>query len=188
MADKKQYTVNSGFDLGALSLEISEYLKNTQKLETQSFESNNEYIVQAREASAWKKFSGMDTATTVKLTLSNNILTAEIGKGKWLDKVAGAAVAWFVFAPILVTTAIGVYKQSKLPQSIFAQINDYVNRTILTASQNYQFITCKECGASVISSSAFCSSCGCKLTSNCSSCGSAIKTGERFCRSCGHAV
>ncbi len=184
MADIRHYAVDSGFQLPALTEILLFELKENRKLEAQVFTDKNASIIQARETSDLKKLSGMNLAITIKIDLNEGHLKVEIGQGKWLDKVGGTTAALFLFAPLLITTAIGTYKQVKLPMQLFSIIEQYAASSNVTPQIPLADILCPYCGEKS-SGNIFCSKCGKKLTASCPSCGAELQLNERFCRKCG---
>ena len=72
------------------------------------------------EGSLLRTVTGMSSCATLKLTVSGDDLDVEVMAGKWLDKVGVAVVSWFVLWPILVTAAIGAFRQKSFLDRVYA--------------------------------------------------------------------
>ena len=88
---------------------------NCQNIPTEE----NEILLQISQKGSWRKFVGMATALNVSFRLKENMVTVEIGAGKWIDKAAAGTVSLFVLWPLAVTAGIGAWQQMKLPEKIF---------------------------------------------------------------------
>lgn len=91
---------------------------DSQKLNTE----NQSLLIQIKKRGSWREYVGMDTTLNVLFQYSNEILTVEIGAGKWADKAAAGAVGFFFLAPLAITAGIGMWDQMKMPDKIF----DYI--------------------------------------------------------------
>jgi hypothetical protein len=186
MADIRNYQVDEAFDLPAFAESLRDFIASQFKLETQVLGGDGSYVIQSRETKAWKKYSGMDLATTIKAELGHGLLTVELGQGKWMDKAAGAAVGWFLFWPALVPAAIGAFQQARLPKTIF----DYIDRYLAGSGNGRQGssepnIRCTGCSASIPFGVAFCPQCGHKMSEECPVCHAVLAVSDVFCRNCG---
>jgi hypothetical protein len=157
MPDIRSYMIPATFDLPAFSSFLRQHMTNELKLETQSISGDSGVILQGREQSTVKRFVGMDKAITVKISISDQLMNVEVGQGKWIDKAAGAAVAWFLFWPAIVTTAIGTVQQAQLPGKIFAFIQDCVS---MHRKESQPKKACGHCGSAMNADDIFCRSCG----------------------------
>jgi hypothetical protein len=81
-------------------------------------------LIQVSQPGGWRKFVGMSTALNVILDQQGDDLTVEIGAGQWIDKAAAGAVSLFVLWPLAVTAAIGALNQMKMPQRVFARVDE----------------------------------------------------------------
>lgn len=145
---------------------IQQYLENELSLETQMIEAPKGMFLQVREKKKWKKYTGMGVALSVKLSASSDLLVVEFVESKWLDKAAAEAAGLFLFAPLFVTGAIGIYRQSNLHKKILKVINTYVetNEADIHKCADLDFSRkCSHCGAIVESDSEFCNECGGKI-------------------------
>ncbi|HLO89004.1 MAG TPA: hypothetical protein VK203_28905 [Nostocaceae cyanobacterium] len=69
---------------------------------------------------------GLSSALNIVLRYHNNILTVEIGAGKWADKAIVGTISMFVLCPLAFTAAYGAWQQKKLPQRTFDFIQQYI--------------------------------------------------------------
>ena len=192
MADAKVYK------LGALTLddvarELEDYLRFQKNLETEGVaQAENIYFIQARQTDGWKKFAGMDKAVQVKLTVHGERLTVDIGAGRWVDKLGAATVGYLIFAPLMITAAIGAIGQEKLPQEIFG----FVERLTMLHGQPVMDImdtapetahVCAVCRSPLPAGARFCAGCGAPVQARrtCPGCGTEVSEGARFCSDCG---
>jgi hypothetical protein len=64
----------------------------------------------------------MATSLNIVFTQSVDMMTVEIGAGKWIDKAAVGTVSMFILWPLAVTAGIGAWEQMKMPDKVF----DYI--------------------------------------------------------------
>ena len=125
MADAKVFRMDSSITLEDVAYALEDFLRTQKRLETEGVaQSESSYFIQARQTESWKKFIGMDQAIQVRLSVYGDMLTVDLGAGRWVDKLGAATVGYIVFAPLLITAVIGAIGQQKLPQEIF----DFVQR------------------------------------------------------------
>lgn len=191
MADAKVYKLGA-LTLADVARELEDYLRFQKNLETEGVaQAENIYFIQARQTEGWKKLAGMDKAVQVKLTAHQGCLTVDIGAGRWVDKLGAATVGYLVFAPLMITAAIGAIGQDKLPQEIFS----FVERLTLLHGQPVLDImdaapgpaVCAACGSSLPAGARFCPGCGAPagVGRTCPGCGAEVGEGARFCPGCG---
>ena len=192
MADAKVYKLG-GLTLDDVARELEDYLRFQKNLETEGVaQAENIYFIQARQTDGWKKFAGMDKAVQIKLTAHEGSLTVDIGAGRWVDKLGAATVGYLIFAPLMITAAIGAIGQEKLPQEIF----DFVERLTMLHGQPVMNImelvpdaapVCAVCQSPFPAGARFCPGCGAPLQvkRTCPGCGAEVGQGARFCISCG---
>lgn len=109
-----------------VAMYICNFLEISEKMETQCLTSfNDEYIIQGRTTHhKQKKLLGMDKAIVIKINpIGNDFFSIDIGEGKWADKGVALAAAWFLFAPLVITSGIGIYKQKTLPTKILNEVS-----------------------------------------------------------------
>lgn len=144
----------------------------------------------------------MDQATQVQIFQSTpDTITVNVRAGKWMDKAAAAGVDAIVFAPLLATAAFGAFKQQKLPQEIFSEIEDFIRSggKSVTASmgaslaaKNKDTIICPNCHSENAKGTKFCPECGENLEKakekHCANCQTLISEDTKFCPECGTKV
>jgi TIR domain len=79
-------------------------------------------LLQIKKRGSWRDFVGMGTALNIAFSQSGDILTVEIGAGKWFDKAAVGTVSIFILWPLAVTAGLGAWEQMKMPDKIFTYI------------------------------------------------------------------
>ncbi|GAB4429476.1 MAG: hypothetical protein OHK0039_48110 [Bacteroidia bacterium] len=135
MANQTKSFAAPGLDLDGLVDDFCQWLENddykTQSLKTE--EGNT--LVQLEQRGGWRKFTGMSTALNVVFSLRDDNLNVEIGAGQWIDKIAGGTVGMLVLWPLAVTTAIGIWNQSQMPDKIFRFIGDQIRQTSARPTQ-----------------------------------------------------
>lgn len=193
MADSKVFRLRDGVTIAGIGREVEGFLRHEKELFVEGIESPDGYLVQAREQSTWKKITGLGKALQVQIIPSGTTdVLVNIGAGTWADKAGAAAVGAIVFAPLLVTSAVGAYLQNKLPDEIFDVIERYIMSGGHSARRNVTLertdplqTKCPSCGAMNPKSTKFCSGCGAKLAASCPSCGKDVEYGKKFCPYCG---
>lgn len=167
MADAKVFRMGGGLTLEDVAHALEDFLRTQKRLETEGVsQSETSYFIQARQTEGWKKFMGLDQAIQVRLSVYNDLLTVDLGAGRWVDKLGAATVGYIVFAPLLLTAAIGAISQERLPQEIF----DFVRRYTFLGKP-LDMDSCRESGA--------------QAGARCAACGAALPEGARFCPGCG---
>lgn len=132
------YTLTEGKTMEGMAAEI-EMLLRGQVMNVQTLELKQDaFIIQARARDGKLfQFMGSDLAITVRIKKrSEDTVTVEIGGGKWLDKIGGVAIAWFVAWPVLIMTAMSAYDQYKLPEKIQKRIQDYLYPDVQKIPEN----------------------------------------------------
>lgn len=198
MADAKVFRMGGNLTLEDVAYALEDFLRTQKRLETEGVsQSETSYFIQARQTEGWKKFVGMDQAIQVRLSVYGDMLTVDLGAGRWVDKLGAATVGYIVFAPLLITAAIGAIGQQKLPQEIF----DFVQRfTFMGKPLDINDFRepaqpepdagafCAACGAALPEGAKFCPACGkpAAKKSVCPVCGAAASVeGAKFCAECG---
>ena len=80
-------------------------------------------MLQIKKRGAWRDFVGMSTSLNIAFSQSDNVLTVEIGAGKWLDKAIAGTVSIFVLWPLAVTAGFGAWEQTRMPEKIFSYVS-----------------------------------------------------------------
>lgn len=199
MADTKVFRLSGNLTLEDVAHALEDYLQTQKHLETEGVsQSETSYFIQARQPENWKKFIGMDKAVQIRLQVYGDSLSVDLGAGRWVDKLGAATVGYIVFAPLLLTAAVGAISQSNLPQDIFdfiqryiflgkpLDINDFAPKAPEAPEEPAPL--CPSCGAALPEGAKFCPGCGKSAAQKrmCPVCGAAPAVeGARFCAECG---
>ena len=167
MADAKVFRMAANLTLEDVAYALEDFLRVQKHLETEGVsQSETSYFIQARQTDGWKTLLGMDQAIQVRLSVYSDMLTVDVGAGRWVDKLGAAVVGSIIFAPLMVTAAIGAIGQQKLPQEIF----DFVQRcTFMGRPLDINDFSGPEADAGP----------------RCAACGEVLPEGARFCPACG---
>ena len=97
---------------------------NSQDFDTQQIDADEDSVLlQIKKRGSWRDFVGMATSLNVVFhPEADDMLTVEIGAGKWVDKAAVGTVSLFLLWPLAITAGIGAWEQMNMPDRIF----DYV--------------------------------------------------------------
>ena len=193
MADAKVFRMDGSLTLEDVARALEDFLRTQKRLETEGVsQSETSYFIQARQPESWKKFVGMDKAIQVRLSVYGDMLTVDLGAGRWVDKLGAATVGYIVFAPLLITAAIGALRQDQLPQEIFSFVQrfTFLGKPLdMGAALESEGPCCAGCGAALPEGARFCPGCGRPAAKVCPVCGAAPSTADaRFCASCGAAL
>lgn len=209
MADARVYQLNDSIALEDVARALEDYFVRNKNMEAEGvFQGESAYFIQARQREDWKKFAGLDKAVQIRLTVHQGSLTVDVGAGRWVDKLGAAAVGYLLFAPLLITAAIGAIDQEQLPRDVF----DFVERYIILHGgpipgmaqpsapgwsepaspwdQSAPAAVCQNCRNPLPAGARFCSQCGQPVSEHkqCPQCGARAEAGARFCTSCGAAL
>ena len=197
MADAKVFRMDSSLTLEDVAHAVEDFLRTQKRLETEGVaQSESSYFIQARQTDGWKTLLGMDQAIQVRLSVYQDMLTVDLGAGRWVDKLGAATVGYVVFAPLLITAVIGAIGQQKLPQEIFDFVQRYtfigkpldINDFREQPSEEEPQSLCAACGATLPEGAKFCPACGkpAAQPKTCPVCGvSPTVEGAKFCSECG---
>lgn len=191
MSDSKVFKLIDDVTIEMVANGVECFLHDKKNLHAECVKTTEGYLVQAKQEESWKKFVGMDTAIQVHFIPTGDMVSVQIGSGKWVDKAGAAAAGMIVFAPLAVTAAIGAWNQKKLPEEIFNFIEQFImsgGKNVSVGSGNVVNsgeVLCPNCNTPNPSNSKFCISCGSKLTLECPNCGKPIPQGVKFCPECG---
>lgn len=198
MADSKIFKLIDGVTIDMVGRAVECFLRDKKGLTTEGTNSPEGYFVQARETEekSWKKFTGMSMATQVQIIPAGEMITVNVGAGKWSDKVGAGAVGMLLFAPLAVTSVIGALGQKKLPQEIFDEIEKFIlsgGKSIsvsLGASKALKDneVLCPKCKTPNPKGIKFCNNCGEKLVNECAKCHADVPLGIKFCPECGSSM
>lgn len=198
MADAKVFRMGGNQTLEDVAHALEDFLRTQKRLETEGVaQSETSYFIQARQTEGWKKFVGMDQAIQVRLSVYSDMLTVDLGAGRWVDKLGAATVGYIIFAPLMLTAVIGAIGQQKLPQEIFdfvqrytflgkpLDINDFAPEA---PAEEEPKSCCAACGEPLPEGAKFCPACGkpAARKRTCPVCG-AVPAADtaRFCAECG---
>lgn len=198
MADAKVFRMGGSQTLEDVAHALEDFLRTQKHLETEGVaQSETSYFIQARQTEGWKKFVGMDQAIQVRLSVYSDMLTVDLGAGRWVDKLGAATVGYIIFAPLMLTAVIGAIGQQKLPQEIFdfvqrytflgkpLDINDFAPAS---PAEEEPKPCCTACGAPLPVGARFCPGCGKPAAQKrtCPVCG-AVPAADtaKFCAECG---
>lgn len=197
MADSKVFRLLDGLTAEQVGDAVVSFLREQKNLVTESAKTTEGYIIQAKEdADGWKAISGTTSAIKVQLLASGELITVNIGLGKWSDKLGAATVGALFFTPLLITSAFGAWKQKKLPNEIFQYIETFImcggktavfGMGVVKEIDNEQ-IACPKCKTLNEKGKKFCTECGAKLTNECPACHTPVDFGVKFCPECGNSM
>lgn len=195
MADSKIFKLSDGLDVEKIGQAIQGWLREKKQLHTEVMQTNEGYLVQAKQEDSWKKVVNMDSAVQVQIfKAGEDQIMVNVGSGKWIDKAgAKATIGMVAFAPLAVTAAIGAWNQKKLPEELFAFVEQFImsggkSVTVsMAASQSAHDgeIICPNCKAINAEGAKFCASCGTKLGKECPNCHAQVGLNTKFCPDCG---
>lgn len=197
MADSKVFKLIDNLDSAAIGRAVEAFLREKKKMVAEGTQTPEGYFIQAKEGDeGWKKIAGMSKAVQVQMIQAGDVLTVNIGNGKWSDKLAAGAVGMLVFAPLAVTAAIGAVGQNKLPGEIFDYIEKFIESggksVLVSMSASMALkdgkILCPKCKKENDKGLKFCSECGSPLTNECPECGASVALGQKFCPECGSSM
>lgn len=196
MADSRVFKLVEGVTVNGIAKTIEGFLRDKKSLLAETIEAPEGFLVQAKQEDKFKNLTGMGMATQVQLIPSGDMVTINVGTGKWADKAGAAAAGWFLFAPLAVTASIGAWTQKKLPEEIFQLVERYIMSGGKSVAVNFgagdkvteDKVVCPSCKTVNNNDNAFCSQCGHTLLYDCSNCGKAIPPGSIFCPACGTKV
>jgi len=102
---------------------------NSQDFDTQQIQADQDSVLlQIKKRGSWRDFVGMATSLNVVFhPEQDDVLTVEIGAGKWVDKAAVGTVSLFILWPLAITAGIGAWEQMQMPEKIF----DYIGSRLV---------------------------------------------------------
>ena len=94
----------------------------------QEFKKGNGVILQVKRGGCFKKILGLSLAVNLNVDFFENYFVISFSEERWADKVIVAIVGLLVLWPLLITVAVGAYKQVDLPNKIVNFLNGEVNK------------------------------------------------------------
>ena len=197
MADSKVFRLLDGVTADMVSEGVVSFLRDRKNMVVESGKATDGYLIQAKEeADGWKSISGTTSAIKIQILTTGDIITVNIGAGKWSDKIGAGVAGAFVFAPLALTAALGAWKQKKLPDEIFGFIETFImsgGKTAILGMGMIKTISddeveCPKCQTINSKSTKFCKECGSKLGLECPSCQASVGYGVKFCPECGASM
>lgn len=205
MADtSKVYRLDGGMTPEDVGVGLTAWLQTEKGMTAEGAPTPEGYFVQAKgDNDGWTKAMGMGKATQVQIIGNNDMITVQVGKGKWSDKLGAGMVGAFVFAPLMFTAGFGAYKQHKLVDEIFNFITNFIasggknvavssvpsaKRSAPDGSSVSEGINCPQCNKINLKGTKFCGSCGAALSATCPACGASVGMGNKFCPECGSSM
>jgi len=193
MSNSKLFKLIEGVTIDMITNGIEAFLRDKKNLQCEGMKTSQGFMLQAKQNDSWKKVIGMDSAIQIQLIPAGDMLSIDIGSGKWVDKAGAATIGMLIFAPLAITAAIGAWNQNKLPNEIFNFVEQFImsggktiSVSVNTGSAIQQGeVMCPNCHTANPSDSKFCVSCGTKLGLECPSCSKPIPKGVKFCPECG---
>jgi hypothetical protein len=114
----RRYTCRQD-DVQRLTADLKNWLRN-ESFDLQQMDTEDQgVLLQVKKRGALRDLVGMSTALNIVLKYSGDMLSVEIGAGKWVDKAVVGAVSMLVLWPLAFTAGYGAWEQSKLPDKIF---------------------------------------------------------------------
>lgn len=195
MVESKVFRLPEEIAVSSVGKEVENFLRSSKNLITEGVKTPEGYFVQAKEqeGSGWKQISGMTKAIQIQILKLDESIVVNIGNGKWSDKIGAGVVGAVLFAPLLVTAAVGAYNQKNLPNEIFQHIEKFIlsgGKSVIMHSFGANFanenqVICSNCHSINDKNTKFCSDCGSPLTSTCPKCGADVAQDGQFCTECG---
>ena len=194
MADSKVFRLLDGVTADMVSDGVVSFLRDRKNMVVESGKATEGYLIQAKEeADGWKSIAGTTSAIKIQILVSGDLITVNIGAGKWSDKIGAGVAGAFIFAPLAVTAAIGAFRQKNLPNEIFNFIENFIMSGGKTAvlgmgivkAMSDDEVECPKCQTINSKSTKFCKECGCKLGLECPNCHASVEYGVKFCPECG---
>lgn len=86
------------------------------------------FILQIRRGGRFKTIMGLSVGLNINVEQNEKYFTLHFSEERWVDKIVVAAISLCCFWPFLITSSVGAYKQSKLPNEITEYINAEVDK------------------------------------------------------------
>lgn len=95
-----------------------------EAFETQVFRTTGDStVVQLRKESFWRQVFGTAYAITVLITPGAGRLTIALGEHEWVDTAVSAGIGLVVVPPLLLSTAYGIWRQTRLDQELWRVVD-----------------------------------------------------------------
>src|SRR5229473_4631702 len=92
-------------DIPRLMTELRNLFDEAYEVQTMNVSST--VVLQARKSSTLRDLTGLSAALTIKITPESGGTRVELGRQKWFDKAAVAAIAFLLAGPLLALPALG---------------------------------------------------------------------------------
>ena len=194
MADSKLFKLDDGMTAETIGRAVEVFFREKKKMLAEGMTTPGLIFIQIKRTILGKNLQGWTRLQVQIFQSTPDSVTVNVGTGKWMDKAAAAGVGAIVFAPLMATAAFGAFKQQKLPQEIFDEI-EYFIRTggksvtvsmgASVAAKANHTVVCPGCHAENAQGTKFCSSCGTPLSETCPNCHAAVSMETKFCPECG---
>lgn len=131
-------------DVDSFSIPLEESKKIIVSLEAylrskdyvvQEFLKRDGLILQVKKGGGFKTALGLSRGVNVNFKLFDDYFTVSFSDEKWIDKAIVAAVSVLILWPVLITVAIGAYRQSQLPKKIMEYIHSEASKYYLTEKE-----------------------------------------------------
>ena len=197
MADSKVFRLLDNVTAEMVNDGVISFLRNNKNMVVGNAKTTGEYLIQAKEdADNWKRIAGITSAIKIQILVAGDLITVNIGEGKWSDKIGAGVAGAFIFAPLAVTAAIGAFRQKNLPNEIFNFIENFIMSggksavlgmgAVKTISDDQ--VECPNCHTVNPKNTKFCRECGSKLGVECPNCHVSVEYGIKFCPECGTSM
>ena len=169
--NQKVYPKNLNLD--AIAQRLQDVFRN-EGFEVQKMGSGDDVYVQLKKGGIVRQAVAMNQALTIHMQRVGASTSVSLGQAAWMSKAAGMGLGVFVLWPLIVTSAVGIYSQEKLPGRVWKVIDDYalgqgtavgvqVGEMGTPIMGIQQGIPCPHCGVTNTPESSFCNVCGTKL-------------------------
>lgn len=126
----KMYQKNPEVSLEFLAQGIEQYLIQNEDMVCQMFQTPGGISIQTKKKEDWKKYIMLDNALQINLNETEQLVSVQIGGGKWVSKAAaagvGAFLVWPIGIPMMALSAIGGLGTFKLPEKILTFIDQFM--------------------------------------------------------------
>jgi hypothetical protein len=125
-AKMRCYTAD-GADIPQLISDLKAWLVS-QNFEAQQLNTESGGVMlQIKKQGGWRDWVGMATSLNILFHQSDDVLTVQIGAGKWADKIGAGAVSLILLWPLAISAGYGAWEQMKMPDNVFDFIGSRLN-------------------------------------------------------------